>query len=238
MSRNEKQLGLCTAESAESLNTHPIQVMLVDDEAIIRAGLAKILSEQPQIEVVAEASSGEEAETMLNLVTPHVILMDISMPGQGGIETTQRALANHPEVRVLALSVHCDEHYPSQILQAGAQGYITKGVGAEEMIEAIEQVYSGNQYICDAVANKVKAKHLLGRDKLFDCLDAQELNVCSELVIGESIDRIADRLDLSFSETEDIRQHIFDKLNIDNEVALVHLAIRNGLLDKDSYYCN
>ncbi|MEC7030300.1 MAG: response regulator [Pseudomonadota bacterium] len=238
MSGENQQITMNSTKLVDQLHTQPIQVMLVDDEAIVRTGLQKILSEHAQIDVIAEASSGEEAETMLNLVKPDVVLMDISMPGQGGIETTKRALATYPDINVLALSVHCDEHYPSQILQAGAQGYITKGVGAEEMVEAIWQVFSGNQYICDAVAKKVRPRHLLGRDRLFECLDKDEKNVCSQLVMGDSIDKIADNLNLTFSETEQLRQQAFEKLNIDNEVALIHLAIRNGLLDKDNSYCN
>jgi two-component system, NarL family, invasion response regulator UvrY len=228
------------ALSSEELGTdrlqHPITVMIVDDEAIIRTGLKKILAEYSNIEVIAEASSGEEAENKTDGQPPHVILMDISMPGQGGIETTRRILFKNPGVKILALSVHCDEHYPSQILIAGAHGYITKGVGAEEMIDAINSVSQGEQYICHAVSQKIKTKQLLGRDRLFDCLDSVELVICSDLVLGESVGEISRRQNLTELEVSTLRQQIFDKLSINNEVALVHLAIRNGLLDKDSQY--
>ena len=227
---------------AEDLRTSfvssPINVLIVDDEAIIRTGLRKILNDQPLISVMGEASSGEEAEAMVNHQTPDVVLMDISMPGQGGIETTRSLIENHPNIKVLALSVHCDEHYPSQILKAGAQGYITKGVSSDELFEAIKSVNQGNEYICHAVSQKIRTKHLLGRDRLFDCLTDQQLVICSDLVIGEDTDTIAKKHNMTNLELENFKTAIFEKLNIKNEVSLIHLAIRNGLLDKDNQFIN
>jgi len=215
-----------------------IKVMIVDDEAIIRTGLRKILNEHQNISVVAEASSGEEAENLMAENSPMVVLMDISMPGQGGIETTRNILNAHPHTKVLALSVHCDDHYPSQILKAGAQGYITKGVSASEMIDAINSISQGNEYICHAVSQKIRTKHLLGRDRLFDCLTSQELVICSDMVIGDTTDNIAEKQNMSPTELQRCKEAIFEKLHIKNEVSLIHLAIRNGLLDKDSHYFN
>lgn len=215
-----------------------IKVLIVDDEAIIRTGLNKILSEYPNIQIIGEASSGEEAESITLTQRPNIILMDISMPGQGGIETTKNILATNQDVKVLALSIHSDEHYPSQILNAGAQGYITKGVSATEMIEAIQSVHEGNEYICHAVSQKIRTKHLLGRDRLFDCLTDEEMLISSEIVLGETTSSIANKHQLNELDVESTKQAIFDKLNIRNEVSLIHLAIRNGLLDKDNHYFN
>lgn len=229
---------LSSKEIGQNLIDQSISVLIVDDEAIIRAGLKRILAEYSHINFVAEAASGEEAEQMIEQYSPQVVLMDISMPGQGGIETTKRAMLLNPKIRILALSVHCDDQYPSQILNAGAVGYITKGVSADEMVEAINTVHKGEHYICNAVADKIRSVHLLGRDRLFDCLDSIEVKVSSDIVIGESLESIAERQNLTTEEVTQIRQAIFDKLHIQNDVALVHLAIRNGLLDKDDETVN
>ncbi|MCP8352443.1 response regulator [Candidatus Synchoanobacter obligatus] len=220
------------------IKQQPIDILIVDDEAIIRTGLSKILAEQQLMHVIGEASSGEESEEMITSLKPHVVLMDISMPGQGGIETTRRILAKNPNIKVLALSVHCDEHYPSQILSAGAQGYITKGVSAQEMIEAITQVSQGNQYICHSVSQKIKDKHLLGRERIFDCLSPEELKVSYQLVFGGNLASISQKLNLTEDTVTQHRLSIFEKLNIESDVALLHLAIRSGLLDKDDKFLN
>lgn len=210
-----------------------ITLLIVDDEAIIRAGLRKILSEYSHIQIVGEAASGEEAQHLIEKLNPEVVLMDISMPGIGGIETTRQAIANNPELKILALSVHADDQYPSHILNAGAVGYITKGVNADEMIDAINTVATGEHYICNAVADKIRSVYPLGRDRLFDCLSDQEHAICQDIVTGIPQDTIANRHHLSIEEYESLKANIFERLHIQNDVSLIHLAIKNGLLDKD-----
>ena len=229
-----------TAVSAETIGRALIDrltnVLIVDDEAIIRTGIRKILGEYQNISIVGEASNGEEAEQLALTNSPNVILMDISMPGQGGIETTKRVLMRNPHIRVLALSVHNDEHYPSQILSAGALGYITKGVQADEMVRAIETVAKGEKYICSSVAQKLRKSQLLGRDRMFECLTNDELKVCTELVMGCSEEDICEKFGYSKERFKALRHAVFNKMDIESEIALIHLAIRNGLLDKDSTF--
>lgn len=222
-----------------SLIDSRIKVMIVDDEAIIRTGLNKILSEDIRITVAGEASSGEEAENLISIYQPDVVLMDISMPGFGGIEATKRILAKHTNIKILALSVHCDEHYPSKILRAGASGYITKGVQASEMIEAIYNINQGNKYICHSVAGKLKKATSFGRERFFTTLSIDEQRVCNELILASTCEDISQRLNIPLEKVEELRQSILDKLDIKNEVALVHLAIQSGILDRgDSAYEN
>lgn len=209
-----------------------INLLIVDDEAIIRFGLLKILDEYPHINIIGYAASGEEAEQLAAQKNPDVILMDITMPGQGGITTTKNIVANNHNIAVLALSVHCDDQYPSHILNAGALGYITKGVRADEMIEAIDTVAKGEHYICHAVADKVKGIQPLGRDRLFDFLEPQEREMCSDIVSGKNLDTIAKRQGITPKEATQLKQKIYEKLHIKNDTSLVHLAIRNGLLDQ------
>lgn len=222
----------------ETIIEHRTNILIVDDEAIIRTGLRKIFDDYRHINVIGEATSGEEAEKIASEMNPHVVLMDITMPGQGGVETTKRILLKNPSIKVLALSVHCDEHYPSKILSAGALGYITKGVQASEMAQAIEEVAKGNKYICAAIASKLQKRQLLGRDRMFDHLTKTEMNVCVEIVYGNSNEMICDKLNLTLNELDRIRSSILQKMDIENDVALIHLAIRNGLLDKDNFSSN
>lgn len=222
----------------ETIIEHRTNILIVDDEAIIRTGLRKIFDDYKNINVVGEATSGEEAEQVASDMNPHVILMDISMPGQGGVETTKRILLKNPSIKVLALSVHCDEHFPSKILSAGASGYITKGVRADEMVLAIEEVAKGKKYICAAIASKLQKRQLLGRDRMFDHLSKVEMDVCVEIVYGTTQEMICDKLRLTYEELEQVRRTIFQKMDIESDVALIHLAIRNGLLDKDNLGTN
>ena len=215
-----------------------IRVLIVDDEAMIRTGIRKILQEDTMINVIGEAGSGESSVDLARKLEPDVALMDISMPGYGGIEATRKILFQSKNTQVLALSVHSDEYYPSRILSAGASGYITKGVEASEMIAAIKSIYAGEKYISKDIAKKLRSRKVLGRDRLFDCLSPKEIKVCAELVSGRSLAELADRLDITLDTAKNIRASIFDKLDISNEVSLVHLAIKNGLLDKDEKYFN
>lgn len=209
-----------------------INVMIVDDDALIRDGLNSLLSNNSQIKVCAQASSGEEALELASIHQPDVVLMDIHMPGYGGIEATKRILLAHPNTKVLALSAYNDESHPSEIIHVGARGYLTKGVNFKEMCDAIQKVNSGETYVCSAVSDKIRSHLNLGRDLVFDNLTTTETEICKELIYGQPIKSIAEKMGMSESEIIKVKQDIFNRLHIENDIALMHLAIRNGLLDQ------
>jgi len=212
--------------------------MIVDDDAIVRDGIFSLLKTHPKINVCAQASSGEEACHLTPNHEPDVILMDISMPGFGGVEATKRILLSYPDIKVLALSAHCNDNAPSEILNVGASGYLTKGVNFNEMCEAIERVYQGEQYVCSAVSDKIKSNMNLGRDLIMNNLSKLETTICKEIIYGRSIAEIAKQLGMSTSEIEKIKQDLYTALDIENDIALMHLAIRNGYLDKTNQQNN
>ncbi len=130
-----------------------IKILLVDDHDLVRLGIKKLLGDVGNINIVGEASSGEEAIKLVPQVKPDVILMDVKMPGMGGLEATKRIVKTHPHIKILVVTVYGDEPYPTRVLQAGASGYMTKGVGLDEMIQAIKTVYSGRRYLSPEVSH-------------------------------------------------------------------------------------
>src|SRR4051812_44227588 len=132
-----------------------IKVLLVDDHELVRFGIKRLLQDTQGIKVVGEASTGEEAVALAKELVPDVVLMDIQMPGIGGLLATRKMIQHNPDVKILALTVHNDEPYPSRFLQAGAAGYITKGCKADEMIRAIRLVHSGQRYLSSEIAQQL-----------------------------------------------------------------------------------
>ena len=129
-----------------------INILLVDDHDLVRIGIRRLLSDIKGIKVIGEAKSGEEAVRMARELKPHVVLMDVKMPGIGGLEATRKLLRADPDIKVIAVTVYGDEPFPSRLLQAGAAGYITKGSSLEEMLQAIRTVFNGQRYISPEVA--------------------------------------------------------------------------------------
>lgn len=212
-----------------------IKVLLVDDHDLVRLGIKKLLSEVGSIEIVGEASSGEEAITQVRRLNPDVVLMDVKMPGIGGLEATQRIVKSNPGVKVLVVTVYGDEPYPSRVLQAGASGYMTKGVSVDEMIQAIKTVNSGRRYLSPEVAQQLALKHLSKEDDSpFDELSEREMQVTIRITSGQKVKEIADQLCLSEKTVNSYRYRIFDKLGINSDVELTHLAIRHKLIDLES----
>jgi two-component system invasion response regulator UvrY len=210
-----------------------IRVMLVDDHRLVRAGLKRVLSELPDIEVVAEAGTGEEA---LDLVKPHlpdVVLMDINMPGMGGLEATRRMISRMPKLKVIAVSMHLEEPYPSRMLAAGAVGYISKDSAADEVATAIRRVHSGGHYVAADVAGKLAASMIRGQTGApFEQLSQRETQVMLMVTKGVSTQDISDRLCLSPKTVSTYRYRLFEKLGVSNDVELTRMAMRYGLLDE------
>lgn len=213
-----------------------ITVLIVDDHELVRAGIRSLLSSVTGIKVIAEASSGEEAVKIAREKHPNVVLMDVRMPGIGGLEATRKLLRADPDAKVIALSVCGEEPFPSKLLQAGAAGYLTKGSDLEEMVQAIHAVSLGKRYISPDVAQQLALKHLNDDNASpFDVLSERELQVMLMITSGQKVQDISDKLCLSPKTVNSYRYRLFEKLSVNSDVELTHLAIRHGVLDTESW---
>jgi len=212
-----------------------ITVLIVDDHELVRAGIRSLLSGVNGIKVIGEASSGEEAVKVAREKHPNVVLMDVRMPGIGGLEATRKLLRADPDIKVIALTVCDEEPFPSKLLQAGAAGYLTKGSALEEMVQAIHSVHHGKRYLSPEVAQQLALKHLSDeKASPFESLSERELQVMLMITSGQKVQEISDKLCLSPKTVNSYRYRLFDKLNVHSDVELTHLAIRHGILDTET----
>lgn len=205
--------------------------MLVDDHELVRLGIKRLLQDVAGLKVVGEASTGEEAVRLAKEMFPDVVLMDVQMPGIGGLEATRKMVRHNPDLKVLALTIYGDEPYPSRLLQAGAVGYITKGCAAEEMIRAIRAINSGQRYISSDIAQQLALKrYTKAEDSPLDILSERELQIMLMITSGQKVQDISNKLCLSPKTVNSYRYRVFEKLGIDSDVELTLLAIRLGLV--------
>tara|TARA_Y100000768_G_scaffold382534_1_gene363068 strand:- start:983 stop:1858 length:876 start_codon:yes stop_codon:yes gene_type:complete len=209
-----------------------ISVLVVDDHDLVRAGIKSLLSEVPSINVIGEAGTGEEAIRLVREHRPSVVLMDVRMPGIGGLEATRKLVRIDPDIKVIALTVCGEEPFPSKLLQAGAAGYLTKDSDIKEMVLAIQSVHHGKRYISPDIAQQLALKSL-SDDSVspFEALSERELQVMMMITSGQKVQEISDKLCLSPKTVNSYRYRLFDKLNVQSDVELTHMAIRHGLLD-------
>ncbi|MEJ2693028.1 MAG: response regulator [Candidatus Thiodiazotropha sp.] len=208
-----------------------ITVLLVDDHELIRTGVRGILDKAPDIEVAAEASNGEEAVELVRKIALDVVLMDVNMPGMGGIEATRRVLRVNPNLKVIALTVLDDDPFPTRLHEVGAMGFLTKGCPADEMLRAIRAVNNGHHYIASEVARKHTLTEWHGHgDNPFKQLSSRETQVLLQILEGQKNQEISDILSLSPKTVSTYRQRIYEKLDIKNDVELTRLAYRHGIL--------
>jgi len=190
-----------------------------------------MLTDQVDIEVVGQAESGEDALVLARKNQPDIILLDVNMPGIGGIETTRRLVQSIPTTKIIAVSGLSEEPYPSLVLKAGAKGYITKGAPIEEMVRAIKKVSQGGKYFSADIAEQLASSYLADTQlSPFDQLSEREMQVAMMVVSCHSAQDIADKLFVSVKTVNTYRYRIFEKLNIDSDVKLTHLAIRYNLV--------
>lgn len=206
-------------------------VLLVDDHELVRAGFRRLLEDGEQLIVVAEAGSGEQAVQDYMKHNPDVVVMDISMPGIGGIGAIERIIARDPDAYILVLSVHEDSVFTTRALQAGAKGFIPKRSAPEEMIKAVEQVSQGKICIDPAIAQQIALQKLTGSDNIFDVLSQREFEVFRLLAEGKTVNDIAEILSLSPKTVGTHHTNIKQKLDVSNSAELARLAIRSGLLE-------
>ena len=209
----------------------PVRVMLVDDHAVVRMGFRLLLEGATDLKVVAEANSGEEAVRSFAEVKPDVVVMDISMPGIGGLEAIDRILAREPQTRILVLSAHEDIMHARRVLKAGAVGYLTKRSAADALIDAIRQVAQGKTYLEPSIAQQLALQQLSGDRSPVDMLSEKEFKVFLALAKGKSVAEIAEVMSLSPRTVGTHLYNIKQKLGASNSAELAIMAIRAGLVE-------
>lgn len=207
-------------------------VIVVDDHEIVRTGIVSLLKSIPSLSVIGEASSGEDAVKLAQKCSPDAILMDIRMPGIGGLQATINILRLVPKAKIIALTVCSDDLFPTKLLQAGAHGYLTKNTNKDELRLAIESVINGKRYISPEIASRIALKHLSDSGSPpFEQLSERELQVAMMITSGHKVQEISEVLFLSPKTVNSYRYRIFEKLMVKNDVELTRLAYKYGLLE-------
>ena len=210
-----------------------IKVLVVDDHDLVRTGITRMLADIDGLQVVGQADSGEESLKKARDLKPDVVLMDVKMPGIGGLEATRKLLRSHPEMKVVAVTACEEDPFPTRLLQAGAAGYMTKGAGLTEMVQAIRQVFAGQRYLSPQIAQQLALKSFQPEqsNSPFALLSEREIQIALMIVGCQKVQAISDKLCLSPKTVNTYRYRIFEKLSISSDVELALLAVRHGMVD-------
>ncbi len=214
-----------------------IRILLVDDHAVVRAGLRMLFAADPDLEIIGEAENGAQGVRMACQLRPDVVLMDISIPDMNGIEATRRIKAQYPEVAVLALTMHEDDQYFFAMLSAGASGYVPKRAAPNDLLSAIRAVRNGGMFLFPSVARLLVNDYLHKREQPgatprgFEELTEREREVLTLIAEGRNNQEIADALVISIKTVNRHRENIMAKLNLHSRVELVRYAIEKGLIE-------
>jgi two-component system invasion response regulator UvrY len=214
-----------------------VNVLLVDDHELVRMGIQHLLAENKAINVAGVASSGEEAIKLVNVLRPDVVLMDINMPGMGGIEASRKIQQKHPAVKIIALSALSDGPIPEHVLNAGVQGYLSKNCSVTELINAVMAVQSGKKYLSSDIASQIALSHLRGNQSgsPFEQLSRRELQIVLMALQGQDVAEIANALMISPKTVSTYRYRLYEKLGVKNDVELMRLSLKHKLIDNPSY---
>ena len=208
-----------------------LKVLLVDDHSVVRMGFKMLIDSEKDMKVIAESETGEDGIQKYQELKPDVTVMDITMPGIGGIEAIERIIAKDKNAKILVLSAHEDSVHPKRVLSAGAIGYLTKRSAAEELISAIRTVGSGKKYIESSVAQQLAITQLSGENDPTEILSDREFEVFIALAKGKSTNEIADTMCLSPRTVGTHLYNIKQKLNANNSAEIALIAIRCGLIE-------
>ena len=213
-----------------------IKLLLVDDHELVRTGIRRILEDVSDFSVVGEATTGEEAVKFCRKHDPDLVLMDMSMPGIGGLEATKQILRFTKSTRVIVLSVHKENPIPAKVMQMGAFGYLTKDSEPQEMIRAIRKVAAGQKYVSPDIAQQIAIGQLnLNDDNPFEQLSERELEITLLLTKGAKVPDIATSLNISAKTVNTYRYRMFEKLSVSTDVELTHLALRHKLINSEQF---
>ena len=205
-------------------------IVLVDDHAVVRAGVRRLLEQEPLFEVIGEAESGEKAYQILAELKPDVMVMDLSMPGMGGLEAIRRILMRYEKAKILVLSMHEDLSFANQALKLGAKGYLTKNTLADDLVKSIETVTQGDVFLSDEIAKKMAMHSISGNQDPVHELSAREFEIFRLLAEGLDIDAIASTLNISSKTVSNYQTMIKQKLDINTPIELIRYAIKVGVI--------
>jgi len=208
-----------------------IRVLLTDDHVIVRSGLRRLLGQHDDFCVVAEAESGEQAYQLFGEVMPDVVVMDMSMPGIGGLEALRRIISRHPDAKIIMYSMHENTTFASQAMAAGAMGYITKSGKADDLVTAVRGGAEGKRFLSPVIAHNIALQSMTGGDNPLQTLTTREFEVFSLLAEGKGTDEVATVLSIGQKTVANYQCSLRHKLNVSNPVELVRLAIRYGVID-------
>ena len=211
-----------------------IRVLLADDHDLVRTGIRRLLEDQQGIAVAGEAASGEEAIQLTREARPDVVLMDISMPGMGGMEATRKLLCSYPDLKIIVVSMHNDDIYPQRLLKVGAKGYLTKGANVTEILHAIREVMANRRYLSPEIAQQIALSTTReGEHSPFSTLSERELQVVLMFMDGCKVTDISKSLCLSPKTVSTYRYRVYEKLGVTNDMELARLALRYGIVTED-----
>jgi DNA-binding NarL/FixJ family response regulator len=209
-----------------------IKILIADDHAIVREGLKQILSESPDLIVIAEASSGQEVLEKISKSDLDLVVLDIAMPGRGGLDILKEIKTQRPRLPVLMLSMYPEEQYAIRVLKSGASGYLTKESAPSELVMAIRQISQGKKYISPSLAEKLAIDLEINPDKMpHEILSDREYQVMCMIASGKTLKEIADGLSLSIKTISTYRSRILEKMNMRTNAEVTHYAIKNNLVD-------
>ena len=212
-----------------------IRIIVVDDHQLVRVGTSRLLDDVDGFQVVGQAASGEAAIDLVRDLKPDIVLMDLQMPGIGGLEATRRCLRVDPELKIVILTIHEQEPYPSNLLKIGAAGYLTKRADVDEMVRAIRKVVLGQRYIASDIAQKLALGPYKDNDtNPFQCLSSREMQITLMVIDGNKVPHISLKLSLSPKTVNSYRYRIFEKLDIHNDVGLTKMAIKYGIITAEA----
>ena len=207
-----------------------VTIVLVDDHAVVRAGVRRLLEQETLFEVIGEAESGEKAYKIFGELKPDVMVMDLSMPGMGGLESIRRILMRHERARILVLSMHEDLSFANQALKLGAKGYLIKNTLGDDLVKSIQMVAKGEIFLSDEIAKKMAMQSISGAEDPIAELSAREFEIFRLLAEGLEIDAIAATLNISSKTVSNYQTMIKQKLNINTAVELIRYAIKTGVI--------
>lgn len=209
-----------------------INILLVDDHAIVREGLRRIIEEAGDMQVLAEAQNGPDALEAARRQTPDVAVVDLSMPGMDGLEVISQLLSYHPGLPILVLTMHDEEQYVVRTITAGARGYITKQAAPEQLVKAIRQIHAGGRFLSEEAAESLALRVARGRGEAsgLDALSNRELQVLRALALGQTNREIAESYHISVKTVDTHRFRLLKKLNLRNNADLSRFAIQHGLI--------
>ena len=209
-----------------------IKVLMVDDHIMVREGIKRIIDDTKDIDIVAEAASGEEALKALNNIGVDIVLLDISMPGKNGIQTLKEIKKHNPTMKVLMLSMHAEEQYAMRAIKAGASGYLTKDSASDKLVTAIRKIEQGRKHISPEVAELLVTDIYHNEEKdLHSLLSDREFEILKCIIKGDSLKKIASNLSISDKTVSTYRSRLLKKLNLTNTADLIKYGINQNLLD-------